>query len=107
MLEVSTRGHLGSSLSVHGDDRRMLHIISPPLEKVRPRIENLITMETVVVDGLVVGQRENMAQSKYSEVCPEWYTCKKSKHKQHLEIQWLAHTKCPSCKNESVRQDCS
>ena len=34
----------------------MLRIISPPLGKIRPRIENLITMETVVVDGLLVGQ---------------------------------------------------
>ncbi len=34
----------------------MLRIISPPLGKIRPRIENLITMETVVVDGLVVGR---------------------------------------------------
>ena len=33
----------------------MLHIISPPLGKIQPRI-NLITMETVVVDGLVVGR---------------------------------------------------
>jgi hypothetical protein len=34
----------------------MLRIISPPLGKIRPRIENLITMEMVVVDGLVVGR---------------------------------------------------
>ena len=34
----------------------MLRIISRPLGKIRPRIENLITMETVVVDGLVVGR---------------------------------------------------
>ena len=34
----------------------MLRIISPPLGKIRPRIEILITMETVVVDGLVVGR---------------------------------------------------
>ena len=33
----------------------MLCIISPPLGKIQPRI-NLITMETVVVDGLVVGR---------------------------------------------------
>ena len=47
---------LGSSRRVHGDDRGMLRIISPPLGKIRPWIENLITMETVVVDGLVVGR---------------------------------------------------
>ena len=41
---------------LHRDDRRMLRIISPPLGKIRPRIENLITMEAVVVDGLVVGR---------------------------------------------------
>ena len=35
----------------------MLRIICPPLGKIRPRIENLITMETVVVDRLVVGRR--------------------------------------------------
>ena len=52
---MSTWG-LGSSHSVHGDDRRMLRIIFPPLAKIRPRIENLFTMETVVVDGLVVGR---------------------------------------------------
>ena len=34
----------------------MLRIIPSPLEKIRPRIEILITMETVVVDGLVVGR---------------------------------------------------
>ena len=45
-----------SSRSVHGDERGMLRIISPPLGKIRPRIENLITMEMVVVDGLVVGR---------------------------------------------------
>ena len=47
---------LGSSRSVHGDDRRMLRIISPPLGKIRAWIEILITMETVVVDGLVIGR---------------------------------------------------
>ena len=46
----------GVGSSVHGDDRRMLRIISPPLGKIRPRIEILITMETVVVDGLVIGR---------------------------------------------------
>ena len=35
----------------------MLRIISPPLGKIRPRIENLITIETVVVDGHVIGRR--------------------------------------------------
>ena len=34
----------------------MLRIISPPLGKIRPRIKILITMETVVVDGLVIGR---------------------------------------------------
>ena len=34
----------------------MLRIISPPLGKIHPRIEILITMETVVVDGHVVGR---------------------------------------------------
>ena len=35
----------------------MLHIISPPpLGEIRPRIVILITTETVVVDGLVVGR---------------------------------------------------
>ena len=34
----------------------MLRIISPPLGKIRPRIEILITMETVVVDRLVIGR---------------------------------------------------
>ena len=48
-------GGLGRCRSVHGDDHRMLRIISPPLGKIQPRIENLITMETVVVDRLVVG----------------------------------------------------
>ena len=52
---MSTWG-LESSRSVHGDERGMLHIISPPLGKIRPRIVILITMETVVVDGLVVGR---------------------------------------------------
>ena len=33
----------------------MLRIISPPLGKIRHRIENLIIMETIVIDGLVVG----------------------------------------------------
>ena len=35
---------LESSQSVHGDDHGMLRIISPPLGKIRPRIENQITM---------------------------------------------------------------
>ena len=52
---MSTWG-LESSRSVHGDDRGMHSIISAPLGKIRPRIMILITMETVVVDGLVVGQ---------------------------------------------------
>ena len=47
---------LESSRSVHGDERGMLRIISPPLGKIRPRIVILITMETIVVNGLVVGQ---------------------------------------------------
>ena len=48
---------LESSRSVHGDEPGMLRIISPPpLGKIRPRIVILITMETVVVDGLVVGR---------------------------------------------------
>ena len=34
----------------------MLRIISPPFGKIRPRIEILTTMETVVVDGLVIGR---------------------------------------------------
>ena len=44
------------SSSEHGDDHGILRIISPPLGKIRPRIKNLITMETVVVNGLVVGR---------------------------------------------------
>ena len=40
---MSTWG-LESSHSVHGDDRRILRIISPPLGKIRPRIEIHITM---------------------------------------------------------------
>ena len=47
---------LGSSRSVHGDDRGMHRIISAPLGKIRPWIVILITMETVVVDGLIVGR---------------------------------------------------
>ena len=47
---------LESSRSVHGDERGMLRIISPPLGKIRPRIVILITMEMVVVDELVVGR---------------------------------------------------
>jgi hypothetical protein len=31
----------------------------PPLGKIRPRIVILITMETVVVDGLVIGRSGN------------------------------------------------
>ena len=46
---------LKSSRSVHGDEHGMPRIISP-LEKIRPRIVIIITMETVVVDGLVVGR---------------------------------------------------
>ena len=56
---VKERVHLrsnGIGSSVHGDDRRMLRIISPPLGKIRPRIVILITMEAVVMDGLVVGR---------------------------------------------------
>ena len=45
-----------SSRSVHGDERGMLRIISPPLGKIRPRIVILTTMETVVVDGPAVGR---------------------------------------------------
>ena len=41
---MSTSG-LGSSRSVHGDDRRMLRISSTPLVKIRPLIEFFITME--------------------------------------------------------------
>ena len=52
---MSTWG-LGSGHSVHGDDRRMLRIISPPLGKIRLWIVILITMETVVVDRLVIGR---------------------------------------------------
>jgi hypothetical protein len=37
----------------------MLRIVSPPLGKIRPQIIILITMETVVVDGLVVGRSES------------------------------------------------
>ena len=81
----------GSSRTVHGDEHGMLHIIFPPLGKIRPRIVIVITMETVVVDGLVVGRIEGIAQSKYSKVSPVCGTCKMSKHKVHLEIQWLAH----------------
>ena len=51
---MSTWG-LESSRSVHGDERGMLRIISPPLGKIRPQIVTLIT-ETIVVDGLVVGR---------------------------------------------------
>ena len=57
IVEVSSYVSLGeSSRSVHGDERGMLRIISSPLEKIRPRIVILITMETVVVDGLAVGR---------------------------------------------------
>ena len=52
---------LGSSRSVHGDDRGMHRIISAPLGKIRPRIMILITMETVVIDGLVVGRRRKQS----------------------------------------------
>ena len=41
---------------VHGDERRMLRIMSPPLGKIRPLIVILITMETIVMDGLEVGR---------------------------------------------------
>ena len=52
---MSTWG-LERSRSVHGDERGMLRIISPPpLGKIRPRIVILITMEMVVMDELVVG----------------------------------------------------
>ena len=34
---------------------------------------------------------EGMVQSKYSKVSPVCGTCKMSKHKVHLEIQWSAH----------------
>ena len=46
---------LESSRSVHGDEWDASHHI-PPLGKIQPRIVILITMETVVVDGLVVGR---------------------------------------------------
>ena len=46
---------LEGSRSVHGDERGMLRIISPPLGRIRPRIVILITMETVAVEGHVVG----------------------------------------------------
>lgn len=47
---------MGSGRSEHADDRRMLCIISPHVGKIRPRIMILIIMETVVVDGLLVGR---------------------------------------------------
>ena len=46
---------LESSRSVHGNERGMLGIISP-LGKIRPQIVILITMDMVVMDGLVVGR---------------------------------------------------
>ena len=65
---------LGSSRSVHGDDRRMHRIISPPLGKIRPRIVILITMETFVVDGLVDGRRlRHCAIQVLQGVSGMWY----------------------------------
>ena len=98
---------MGSSLSVHGDYRRMLRIISRPLGKIRPRIVILITMETVVVDGVVIGwSGSHGAIQVLQGVSGMWYM-QNEKTQATLGIQWLAHTKCPLSKYESVRQDCS
>ena len=44
-----------SSRSVHGDECGMLRIIPPPLGKDPTSDRDPITMEMIVVDGLVVG----------------------------------------------------
>ena len=94
-----------SSQSVHWDECGMLRIISPPLVKDPTSDRDPHHHGNGCCGRTCSWGVEDIAQSKYSKVSPVCGTCKMSKHKVHLEIQWLARTKCPSIKCESVRRD--